>query len=317
MFILTIALVLDYYIGDPETMWKYIKHPTVWFGKIIETVDQNRLGKDEDEKYGAVLIGVLAAVAVGVGIIVWGIGLVWEPMRWGVEIVIVGVLVAQKSMVEHTHRVAEEIRKGDIEKAREEVGKIVGRDVENADENKVSAASIESMAENFCDGVLAPVFWFAFFGIAGIVFYKAINTADSMIGKKDEKYRKFGEYAAKLDDALNYIPARLCPLIIAGASVGSRTNASFNQILKQTWQDGQLHPSPNAGIAQAAFASSLDIQLGGARRYQGEEINMPPFNATGRKIIGYNEINQAIRLFKKTCGVMIAICGGIAIISLI
>ena len=186
---------------------------------------------------------------------------------------------------------------------------IVGRDPEHLDEAGVCRAAIESLAENSSDGVVAPAFWFAIGGLPGLMAYKMLNTADSMIGHMSERHRDFGRFAAKLDDAANWIPARLTGLLICAAAAlfsgASQGRAALNVMLR----DARLHRSPNAGWPEAAMAGALGLSLGGPRRYGADFVNAPALNGAGRTDARPDHIFQALRHFWLTMSMLMLICG--------
>ena len=205
--------------------------------------------------------------------------------------------------------VAIALRKGGITKAREVVSKIVGRDPKQLDESGVSRAAIESLAENFGDGVVAPAFWYLVFGLPGLLVYKMINTADSMIAHRNEKYLHFGRAAAKVDDLANWLPARLSALlIIVGGTLIFGLNAGI-YALKTVLRDAGLHRSPNAGWPEAGMAGVCNIALGGPRKYQGKIVSQAFINATGKRDLAAVDIDSAMKVFSLACITMWAIVG--------
>ena len=211
MGLLTLALLIDIFVGDPDWLWRRIPHPVVWFGKLIDWFDRlrrsgsvlnfaGRLGISKSENIdiglGLLLLATFALIAWGVGRLVGSLG----SLGWGIELLIVVVLMAQKSLYDHVAKVSAAFRTQGLSSARKAVSMIVGRDVSKLDESGVCKAAIESLAENFSDGVIAPALWYAILGLPGLLFYKAVNTADSMIGHRNEQYEYFGKPAARLDD---------------------------------------------------------------------------------------------------------------------
>ena len=209
--------------------------------------------------------------------------------------------LAQRSLYDHVRSVYDALLSGDIQFSRSQVSKIVGRDITTSDETEISQAAIESLSENYPDGILAPLFWYLLLGVFGIVFYKAINTADSMIGKRTDDYELFGKPSAKLDDYLNYIPSRISILLISSISHFLSGYGSFREVLGCALRDGDNHPSPTAGYPQAAFASSLGIILGGPRIYSGISVIFPSFNPSGRGSVVPDDISRSLLLFTYCC----------------
>jgi adenosylcobinamide-phosphate synthase len=208
-------------------------------------------------------------------------------------------LIAQRGLYQHVARVRTAFADGGLAEARRAVSMIVGRDPDQLDEAGVSRAAIESCAENFSDGVVAPVFWLALLGLPGLIAYKAINTADSMIGHLSPRYASFGWAAARLDDLVNLIPARLSGLLVAVvAPVASGTIATALGVM---WRDATKHRSPNAGWPESAMAGALGLALAGPRRY-GERIVDDAFlNAEARKEATPSDIGRALNLLIAAC----------------
>jgi adenosylcobinamide-phosphate synthase len=215
-------------------------------------------------------------------------------------------LIAQKSLYQHVAAVASGLETGGLGGGRLAVSRIVGRDPEALDQAGVSRAAIESLAENFSDGVVAPVFWAALFGLPGLLAYKVINTGDSMIGHKTERHLQFGWAAARLDDLLNLVPARLSALIVCAAAwllPGADPLAAWRAM----WRDARKHRSPNAGWPEAAFAGALSLAIAGPRVYHGEHVDDHWMNDGGRPHAAAPDIRMALRLFVRSCWVQAAL----------
>ncbi|HUS53547.1 MAG TPA: adenosylcobinamide-phosphate synthase CbiB [Thermohalobaculum sp.] len=280
---LALALVIDAILGEPDWLWKRWPHPAVLMGGFIGWLEQrlNR-GAHRLEK------GVLAIVALVI--------VVWLPafvLSHGVfhgvfEVLGAAVLIAQRSLMDHVRAVGEALRVS-LTMGRDAVAKIVGREPDALDKAGVARAAIESAAENFSDGVAAPVFWFLVGGLPGIAIYKAVNTADSMIGHRTERYREFGWAAAKLDDVLNWFPARLAGLLICLVGGGRRA-------IMVMLTEAPMHKSPSAGWPEAAVAASLDIALAGPRVYDGVLVDDSYMNEEGRRTATHLDIEAAVRL---------------------
>ncbi len=213
------------------------------------------------------------------------------------EILVVAVFLAQKSLADHVGAVAQALRTDGIEGGRKAVSMIVGRDPDQLDEGGVSRAAIESLAENASDGVIAPAFWFLVGGLPGLFVYKLVNTADSMIGHRSARYLHFGWFAARFDDVLNLIPARLTGLLTAGACALGRGGKAGRAALAVMWRDARLHRSPNAGWPESAFAGALGLALAGPRQYGEEKVEGPMLNAAGRRDADAADIDAALALF--------------------
>ncbi|MCY4207819.1 MAG: adenosylcobinamide-phosphate synthase CbiB [Roseovarius sp.] len=275
--IMAAALAIDAVFGEPRWLWGKLPHPVSLMGDAIGWCDR-RLNSDLYPGIaGFVAIFCLCIAASAFG---WVIG----QIGWVAEVIAAAALLAHKSLMLHVGNVANSLRlsTGD---GRHSVSQIVGRDTTGMDGHDVARAAMESAAENFSDGVIAPIFWFAVAGPAGIATYKLVNTADSMIGYRDDRHRQFGWTAARLDDLLNYIPARLTALLIAATLGGVK---KWRPIIA----DARMHRSPNAGYPEAALAYSLDIALSGPRSYNGAMQNFPFVNPDGLKTTGPKEIDS-------------------------
>lgn len=299
--ILFVALLLDRFVGDPDWLWTRVPHPVVIFGKLIDWADARfnapSLLEVTREKRGFAVIAVLLIASVVAGS---GFAALFDAMGWAgwlVEIVIVAVLLAQKSLAEHVAAVATGLRTDGLDGGRSAVSMIVGRNPETLDEAGVCRASIESLAENASDGVVAPAFWYAVFGLPGLFAYKMLNTADSMIGHQSERHRAFGRASAKLDDLANWVPARLTGGLIVVAAGFLSGLAQCRSAFAAMLSDARLHRSPNAGWPESAMAGALDLALGGPRIYEGDVADEPFMNAEGRKALGEADIDAALKVF--------------------
>jgi len=314
--ILLVALVLDRLVGDPDAIWSRVPHPVVGFGKLVGVFD--RTFNDEDVSGAArarrgffsILLLVVFGAVVGR----------WLDMLLGligiagivVEILVVTVLLAQKSLVDHVRAVRDGLSEGGLDGGREAVSLIVGRDPETLDESAVARAAVESLAENASDGVVAPAFWYAVFGLPGLFAYKIINTADSMIGHRNEKYLAFGRSSAILDDIVNWIPARLTGLMIAIADGSLRGLRRARRTLVVMVRDARLHRSPNAGWPESAMAAATGVALGGPRYYGGELTDDPFLNVAGRHSVTEKDIETAIAVFWRAMTVLAVVVAVLA-----
>ncbi len=220
-----------------------------------------------------------------------------------IEILIVAVLLAQKSLSDHVGAVASGLRKGGLEGGRQAVSMVVGRDPQSLDQPAVCRAAIETLAENFSDGVIAPALSYAVFGLPGLFAYKMLNTADSMIGHKTQRYLHFGWASARLDDLANWPAARLSALLIAGGAWIERGPKAAGRALHVALTDHGLHRSPNSGWPESAMAGAIDVALAGPRIYAGERVQEPLQNAPGRRAIGPSEIVAALAVYGSACTV--------------
>ncbi|MGR3618798.1 MAG: adenosylcobinamide-phosphate synthase CbiB [Roseovarius sp.] len=288
------ALLLDGVMGEPKWLWSHVPHPAVLMGRLIGWCDTRF--NDGARARGAL---VLAALVLAAGLAGWLIAAL--PLGWLWSMLLAAILLAQRSLVTHVRAVADGLRYG-VNPGRRAVAMIVGRDTSALDESGVARAAIESVAENFSDGVVAPAFWFLVAGLPGILIYKLVNTADSMIGYRTSRHEAFGWAAARLDDVLNYIPARLTAGLIALAFWSARA-------VDVTLQDARLHRSPNAGWPEAAMAGVLDVALSGPRSYHGEMREFPFVNAGGEREIGVAEIEAAIAVLWRVWWVILGLTG--------
>jgi adenosylcobinamide-phosphate synthase len=294
---LVLAMVLDALLGEPKWLWSRLPHPAVVIGRAVGLLD----ARMNDDTRGA---GAFAVSIMLVGAIALGLMLMVLPGIWA-EVIVGAVLLAQKSLVEHVQRVGDALRLS-LGEARRAVAMIVGRDVRDMDAPAVARGAIESAAENLSDGVIAPAFWFAIGGLPGLLAYKIVNTADSMIGYRTPKYENFGWAAAKLDDILNWIPARLTALLIWGIT----RRGSWGNIAA----DASLHRSPNAGWPEAAMAPALGVSLSGPRSYDGVIEDFDWVHAEGRKDAGPDDIDGAVDMLWKAWALGLALAAMIALI---
>ncbi len=310
--VVLIALGLDALIGDPARVWRRLAHPVIVAGAAISGLDKrlNRLELDERvrRRRGVLALIVLLSGAAAVGfLLTWTFGGI--PYGVLIEGTIASILIAQRSLYTHVAAVRAAFEAGGLAAAREAVSMIVGRDPKRLDQAGVSRAAIESCAENFSDGVVAPAFWCLLLGLPGLFAYKALNTADSMIGHKTERHLAFGRASARLDDWANFIPARLSGLMIVIAA--ALTGRSAKAALSAMRRDARLHASPNAGWPEAAMGGALGIALGGPRIYSGAVVDDPWMNAGGRETATPSDIAAALKLFCWACVVHAAMIAAI------
>ena len=299
--LLFIALLLDAIFGEPVWLWSRLPHPATVMGRAVEWLD-NRLNHGENRRSaGVIAISILTGGALIISLFFKAI-----PDAGTFEAVIAAILLAQRSLTQHVTEVAEALRRS-LSEGRRAVSMIVGRDPENLDESAVARGAIESAAENFSDGVIAPAFWFLLFGLPGIMVYKVINTADSMIGHRNERYEEFGKAAARLDDIVNWAPARLTGGLICLAYWS-------NVAWKVMRADARHHRSPNAGWPEAAMAGVLGIAISGPRSYNGIMTDLPWVNPTGRKPLGPMDIEASVRVLWRSWIVAIAILAATALV---
>jgi adenosylcobinamide-phosphate synthase len=293
VFLAPVALLLERLFGYPRQLLPVIGHPVIWMGALLSRLDKwLNTGAQRRLKGALALLLLLTATAVVTVAIHVALGFI--PFGWVIEAVLATSLLAQKELGRAVRAVADALTHS-LEAGRKQVSQIVGRDPELLDEAGVSRAAIESLAESTSDGVIAPLFWLVLGGLPGIALYKAINTADSMIGHKSEKYLQFGWASARLDDVMNWIPARLSALLVAGAAFWVK-GADAEKAWTTTLRDARKHASPNAGWPEAAFAGALGLSLGGPRAYAGETLDLPALGS-GRRDLGPDDIRKALELY--------------------
>lgn len=284
--ILILAMLLDAALGEPRWLWSHLPHPAVLIGRLIGWADKRFNSGPNRQLRGTLLMAALILGALILGAILAQFG-------WLVELVIAAILLAQRSLVDHVRAVGDALRlsTGD---GRTMVARIVSRDTAQMKPPAIARSAIESAAENLSDGVIAPAFWFLLGGLPGLLAYKVINTADSMIGYRTPRHEQFGKAAARIDDAANWIPARLTALLIMvahGLSDWSAIRA-----------DARLHRSPNAGWPEAAMARALNVALAGPRAYDGVMRDFPFVHPQGSQHPGSDQIDAACTALWRSWG---------------
>jgi adenosylcobinamide-phosphate synthase len=310
------ALVIEALAGYPDVLYRAIGHPVTWMGAWLSWLDGrlNRLAASfRSRRAAGVLALILLLAPVG------GVALMVEreaPDGWigfAIVAVLAASLPAQRSLHDHVRDVADALDREGLAGGRRVVSRIVGRNPDALDEAGVARAAIESLAENFADGVVAPLFWILVGGLAGGALYKAVNTADSMIGHKSERYRAFGWAAARLDDLVNLPASRLAALwFILAAAIAP--GASAAAAARAVWRDAGRHRSPNAGWPEAAMAGALGLRLAGPRVY-GEEMVDDAFMGQGRAQADAADIRAALNLYRLACLLQAIALGGLALIG--
>lgn len=296
------AMLVERFTGYPKELFARISHPVVWFGKLITILDEQLnvpgVPAKEGRLRGVIALAILIAAAFIPAVVAAWI-LSYLPLGWLAEALIATAFIAQKSMRDHVMAVYDALGRS-LPEARKAVSMIVGRDPSQLDESGVSKAALESLAENTSDGIVAPVLWYAVLGLPGIVVYKAINTADSMIGHKSEKYLHFGWAAARLDDLVNLPASRLTGLLFAAAQP-----AQFKSLLAIMRRDAPKHQSPNAGWPEASMAAALGLRFGGPRSYSGEMVELP-YMGEGRTDMDRADILRGVKLFSRSMWLLFA-----------
>jgi adenosylcobinamide-phosphate synthase len=297
-------MLVELAIGYPAPLLQAIGHPVTWIGRLIGALDRglNRDGASRLPGLGAVLILLLVVGAIAVAV-ARGLG----ALPFGIlpTAVIASSLIAQRSLYRHVAAVAQALDRDGLDAGRSAVAHIVGRDTQVLDAAGVARAAIESLAENFSDGVVAPVVWMVIAGLPGAALYKAINTADSMIGHKTPRYAAFGWAAARLDDFVNLPASRLSALLIIAAAALSRDTSaavSWRAVRRDAWR----HHSPNAGWPEAAMAGALALSLAGPRVYGGVTVD-DAVMGDGRRDATAADILRALALYRRADAILIAL----------
>jgi adenosylcobinamide-phosphate synthase len=312
------ALVIEASVGYPDILYRAIGHPVTWMGAWLAWLDsrlnRSALSFSGRRAAGALALALLLMPVGGVAIAVT----LAAPAGWFgflILAVIAAGLPAQRSLDAHVRAVADALEREGLAGGRRAVALIVGRNPQALDEAGVARAAIESLAENFADGIVAPLFWIAVGGLAGGGLYKAVNTADSMIGHRNERYLAFGWAAARLDDLVNLPASRLAALwLVLAASTAPRTSAAAAMVAIR--RDAGGHRSPNAGWPEAAMAGALGLKLAGPRVY-GEQRIDDGFMGDGRYEAGAADIRSALCLYRIACLLQAIAIGALALIALI
>ncbi len=294
-----LALFLERLAGYPNRLHAAIGHPVEWMGLLITKLD-TALNDPQAQIAEGKLRG-LAALALLLALTFLPAWLVAKLLSqssfgWIIEALIATAFLAHRSLREHIETVYRNLGHS-IEDGRLAVSRIVGRDPAQLNESGVTRAALESLAENSSDGVVAPALWYALLGLPGIVVYKAINTADSMIGHRSERYCNFGWAAARLDDLVNLPASRISGLLYAGAAAWEST-ANGKLVLAAMWRDAPKHVSPNAGWPEAALAAGLGLKLGGPRSYNGRKVDLP-WMGEGRGNLNRHDLSAGLRLYAR------------------
>jgi adenosylcobinamide-phosphate synthase len=298
------AMAVERVLGYPDALYRRIGHPVTWMGALLSWLEgrSNHGAPDQRLRAGRAtlmaLVGVVLLASVGLALVL--------PLL--VVAVLASSLIAQRSLADHVRAVADGLDQS-LDQGRQAVAQIVGRDVAVLDEGGVARAAIESLSENFSDGVVAPVFWMAVAGLPGAAVYKAINTADSMIGHKSERYLHFGRASALTDDWVNLPASRLTGLLLVLAAAwtpGADARAAWDAMRR----DARAHRSPNAGWPEAAMAGALGLSLAGPRSYDGVMVEDAEMNAGGRRDLGAQDIRRALQLYWRADALL---AGGLAV----
>lgn len=303
--LLLAALVVEACVGYPQALYRVIRHPVVWIGVALDVLERhlNRPELGDEVRRG---LGIVTVVLTAGGAALAGYAV--QTLASGVSfgklliVLIATTGLAQHSLYTHVRAVLLPLSSGDLVAARRAVGEIVGRDTSRLSESDVASAALESLAESFNDGIVAPAFWLFVGGLPGLFAYKALNTADSLIGHREPRWRMFGWAAARADDVANLIPARLAGALLAIAGGGG---------LLVMWRDAPKHASPNAGWPEAAMAGALRIRLGGPTTYDGVMHERPVFGAGSSPTVG--DLKRGVRIYVIACGLLWLVAAAFAL----
>lgn len=290
-------------IGYPARLFAWIGHPVTWIGALIGRLDRNfnreALSFAMRRMAGVIALVILLGVTLAASLGLVALCRLAGPLAWLPLALLASSLLAQRSLHEHVARVAEGLEQGGLAGGRKAVSMIVGRDPESLDEAGVARAAIESLSENFSDGIVAPAFWLGVGGLPGGALYKAINTADSMIGHKSPRHLAFGWAAARLDDLVNLPASRLTALLLIAAAVLDR-QADAGAAWRAVRRDAGRHRSPNAGWPEAAMAGALGLRLAGPRVYGAVKVE-DSWMGDGRVEATAADIRRALTLYRRAC----------------
>ncbi|MHA1565862.1 MAG: adenosylcobinamide-phosphate synthase CbiB [Alphaproteobacteria bacterium] len=318
--VLLLAMMLDAVIGDYP--FKFVPHPVALLGRAIEFFDDRLNRAERGHKAlvvrGALVTTLLAGSAAGLGWYLAGLGR-GLPCGWWFEVPLVAIFLAGRGLFDHVRAVAQALPNddddnGDVEAGREAVSHIVGRNPKSLDNHGVARAAIESLAENFSDGIVAPALFYLLFGLPGLLLYKTVNTLDSMIGHHNERYEAFGKVAARLDDLLNLVPARLGGLLIAAGAIPTPGGHPARALWVMAGDAGKSR-SPNAGWLEAAMAGAIGVALLGPRKYGRTIVKDPWIGEQFSARVMPRDIRRALFLFVIACGFLFAAVGLVAVLA--
>lgn len=298
---------MDAAIGWPPRLYALIGHPVGGFARLIGRCEAawNRSPRSETGRRIGGIATILLVIATGAGA-AWlaeaGVRAASGGVAWLVVAALAAPGLAQRSLDDHVRPVAAALEAGDLPLARAAVGRIVGRDTAHLDEAGVARAAIESLSESFCDGIAAPLFWLLALGLPGLWAYKGVNTADSLVGHREQRWRAFGWASARLDDGANLLPARIGGAILCLAGGGG---------WRTMWRDARRHASPNAGWTEAAMAGALGIRLAGPIAYDGVVADKP-WIGSGRTQVGAADVRRALGVYRRGCVLLWILAGAFA-----
>jgi adenosylcobinamide-phosphate synthase len=312
-----LALIIEAVAGYPDALLRRIGHPVEWIGALITHAERAwnlaSLPFERRRLNGVLALAVVLLVTLSITVLLVA---VLDLLPWILPLLLTAflasTLLAQRSLDVHVKAVADALEAHGIDAGRVEVAKIVGRDPETLDPSAVARAAIESLAENFSDGVVAPVFWMVVGGLPGAAVYKAVNTADSMIGHKSDRHLAFGWAAARLDDLINLPASRLTALFFVGAAY-LIPDASWESAVESVKRDASKHRSPNAGWPEAAMAGALGLKLAGPRIYGGKTVD-DHWMGNGRANATPADIRRALQLYRVACALQAALVAAVALV---
>jgi adenosylcobinamide-phosphate synthase len=312
LLLAVLAMLIELAIGYPQAVLRAVGHPVTWMGALIGALERRLNNQKPAARAGGIVAVLILLVVVGAIAVVLQWALLRLPFGLLLVAVLASTLLAQRSLHRHVADVASALDSEGVNGGRRAVARIVGRDPEALDEAGVARAAIESLAENFSDGVVAPVFWLVIAGLPGAALYKAINTADSMIGHRTPRHAAFGWAAARLDDLVNLPASRLAALLIVAAAALSSNNAA-RQAWRAVWRDAPKHRSPNAGYPEAAMAGALGLSLAGPRFYGGVRVD-DAFMGDGQREASSDDIRRALKLYRRADAMLLALVAILAAI---
>lgn len=309
---LVLAFIWDQIFGDPQ----HWPHPVRWMGNLIQKVEakgNQAHFSPKIRKFNGLLLclGLVLGVFISIDLLLLALNLIHPLLSLILSVLLLGVALATHDLPRAALEIERYLASGDLEMARAKLAWIVGRDTQTLSPSEIRRACIETLAENFTDAVLSPIFWFVLLGPAGCWALKAASTLDSMIAYRNERYEHFGYFSAKLDDAMHFIPARLGAwvLIPLSAALGPYR---FGECLQCVWKDRLKHPSPNSAHSEAAFAGALGLRLGGPSHYQGRISQKPFLNAKGKTVFEPRDLHRAVQLLH-IC-TLVSVLGGASVL---
>jgi adenosylcobinamide-phosphate synthase len=309
-WVIAVACAIDWAMGDPQ----WLPHPVVWMGKAAERLERVLRsfvrGPSGEYAAGVALLLLVAGGSGGLAALLLWLAAQFHPwLAWTLGTLLVAFSMAAKGLAQSGNRVAAALEKGRLDEARHCAGRMVSRSTTSLDASEVARAAVESVAENMVDAVVAPLFYAALGGPVGAVVYRAVNTLDAMVGYKNDTYRYFGWASARMDDFLNWIPARITGLLLVlAAAVCGHSGKNAWRVMRR---DARKHPSPNGGFPEAAVAGALGIRLGGENIYHGRRSFRPYLGDPGIPVAA-GHIRKTVTLHGIVAVVMMAIATGIA-----